>query len=101
MLQSTIHLKIHSTLRATLLASPTLTTEANAMFQNSAAFEPFVAQGLDATAEAGTMTGEQKDQLAMRFNEGKAVFVLIGKSWKIAAKLTGSRYWPDDELNGR
>jgi hypothetical protein len=34
-------------------------------------------------------------------NEGKAVFVLSGKGWKVAAKLTGSRYWPDDELNAR
>ena len=71
------------------------------LFQNSAAFDQFVAQGLDATAEAGTMTGEQKDQLALRFDEGKAVFVLTGKGWKIAAKLSGSRYWPDNELNAR
>ena len=38
-------------------------------------------------------------QLAMQFDEGKAMFVLTGKGWKVAAKLTGSRYWPDDELN--
>jgi len=71
------------------------------LFEDSAQFEEFVAQGLDATAEAGTMAGEEKDQLALRFNEGKAVFVLTGKGWKIAAKLTGSRYWPDDQLNSR
>jgi hypothetical protein len=46
------------------------------------------------------MAGEKKDELALQFNEGKAVWVLLTKEgWKIAAKLTGSRYWPDDELN--
>jgi hypothetical protein len=71
------------------------------LFQDGAKFQEFVAEGLDATAQIGTMTGEQKDELALRFNEGKAVFVLTGTGWKIAAKLTGSRYWPDNELNRR
>lgn len=71
------------------------------LFQDSAGFQEFVAQGLDATAEVGAMAGDDKEQLAMRFNNGKAVFVLTGKGWKIGAKLTGSRYWPDDELNPR
>lgn len=69
------------------------------LFQNDAGFQEFIAQGLDATAEVGAMAGEDKEQLAMRFNEGKAMFVLTGKGWKVAAKLTGSRYWPDNELN--
>ena len=66
------------------------------LFENNAEFHEFITQGLDATAEVGAMAGEEKEQLAMRFNEGKAMFVLTGKGWKIAAKLTGSRYWPDD-----
>lgn len=69
------------------------------LFEKDADFAEFVEQGLDATAEAGTMVGEEKEQLALRFNEGKSVFVLTKKGWKIGAKLTGSRYWPDDELN--
>jgi hypothetical protein len=71
------------------------------LFEDSAGLEDFVARGLDSAAEVGTMAGDSKDQLALRFNDGKAVFVLTGKGWKIAAKLTGSRYWPDDELNPR
>jgi lipid-binding SYLF domain-containing protein len=71
------------------------------LFEDKAEFQTFIAKGLDATAEVGTMAGEEKEQLALRFDEGKAVFVLTGKGWKIAAKLTGSRYWPDDELNVR
>lgn len=69
------------------------------LFQNNAEFQKFITQGLDATAEVGAMAGDEKEQLAMQFNEGKAMFVLTGKGWKVAAKLTGSRYWPDDELN--
>jgi lipid-binding SYLF domain-containing protein len=69
------------------------------LFEDGGQFAEFIDAGVDATAEAGTMTGEKKDQLALRFNEGKAVFVLTKKGWKVAAKLTGSRYWPDDELN--
>ncbi|HSO81508.1 hypothetical protein [Thiocapsa sp.] len=71
------------------------------LFQDSNKLEQFITQGLDATAEIGTMAGDAKDGLALGFNEGKAVFVLTGKGWKIAAKLTGSRYWPDDALNER
>jgi lipid-binding SYLF domain-containing protein len=71
------------------------------LFEDSAEFRELIAQGMDATAEVGAMAGDDKDQLALRFNEGKAVFVLTGKGWKIGAKLTGSRYWPDEELNPR
>lgn len=71
------------------------------LFQDSNKLEQFITQGLDATAEIGTMAGDAKDGLVLGFNEGKAVFVLTGKGWKIAAKLTGSRYWPDDALNER
>ena len=69
------------------------------LFEDAPGFAAFVAEGLDAATEVGAMVGEKKDQLVMRFNEGKAVFVLTGKGWKIAAKLTGSRYWPDEALN--
>lgn len=69
------------------------------LFEDSAELREFASSGTDASAEMGTMTGEKKDQLALRYNEGKAVFVLTKKGWKVAAKLTGSRYWPDSELN--
>ena len=45
------------------------------------------------------MAGEKTDELALQFSEGKAVFVLTKEGWRITAKLTGSSYWPDDELN--
>ncbi|MCG6861153.1 MAG: hypothetical protein LJE70_07755 [Chromatiaceae bacterium] len=69
------------------------------LFEDSDQFAQFVVEGLDASAQVGTMTGEKQDQLTLRYDEGKAVFVLTEKGWKIAAKLTGSRYWPDESLN--
>ena len=59
----------------------------------------YSAEGLDATAGVGAMAGDEKEQLGLRFDDGKAVFVLTGKGWKVAARLTGSRYWPDEALN--
>ena len=69
------------------------------LFQDGGKFTEFLSKGLDASAQVGTMAGEKNDELALQFNEGRAVFVLTKEGWKIAAKLTGSRYWPDDELN--
>jgi hypothetical protein len=69
------------------------------LFEDSAVFNAFVVEGLDASAGVGAMVGEEREELGMRFDEGKAVFVLTGKGWKVAAKLTGSRYWPDETLN--
>jgi lipid-binding SYLF domain-containing protein len=69
------------------------------LFEDSARFREFVAEGLDATAGVGAMVGDEKEELGVRFDDGKAVFVLTGKGWKVAAKLTGSRYWPDEGLN--
>ncbi len=71
------------------------------LFEDSASFEAFVVEGLDASAGLGAMAGEDKEQLGVRFTDGKAVFVLTGKGWKVAARLTGSRYWPDEGLSGR
>ena len=71
------------------------------LFEEHDDFTSFIKTGLDATAQAGAMAGEQQDQLSLRYTEGKAVFVLTKKGWKVSAKLTGSRYWPDDELNAR
>jgi hypothetical protein len=71
------------------------------LFEDGGDFARFIERGVDATAQVGTMTGDKQDQLRLRFNEGKAVFVLTKKGWRVAAQLTGSRYWPDVELNAR
>jgi len=70
------------------------------LFETPFAFNKFVTQGTDASAEAGTMTGDQTDQLKFNFNDsGQAIFVLTGEGWKISAKLLATKYWPDQALN--
>lgn len=69
------------------------------LFETPFAYNKFVTQGLDATAEATTMAGDKLDRMALGFEDGRAVFVLTKQGWKVAAGLTGSRYWPDEALN--
>ena len=69
------------------------------LFETQAAFDEFITQGIDATAEAGTMAGDEQEQLALRFQQGRAVFVLTRKGWKVSARLSGTKYWVDPELN--
>jgi lipid-binding SYLF domain-containing protein len=69
------------------------------LFETKGAFDEFVTQGLDATAEAGTMAGDEQEQFAVRFRQGRAVFVLTQKGWKVSARLSGTKYWADPELN--
>jgi len=59
----------------------------------------FITRGIDATAEAGTMIGDEQKQLALRVPQGRAAFVLTQKGWKVSARLSGTKYWPDAELN--
>jgi lipid-binding SYLF domain-containing protein len=69
------------------------------LFENAFSFNKFITEGLDASAEAGTMLGDDDDRLALRFDDGRAVFLLTQKGWKISAKLSGSKYWRDEALN--
>ncbi len=69
------------------------------LFKSKADLDKFAKEGHDASAQAGAMAGEDKEQLTQHFSDGKAVFTLTKKGWKVGAKLTGSRYWPDEELN--
>lgn len=69
------------------------------LFKDAFTFDKFVTQGLDASAEAGTMVKDDRQDLALRFEDGRAVFVLTKQGWKISAKLSGAKYWPDDALN--
>ncbi|NEX23555.1 hypothetical protein G3480_25295 [Thiorhodococcus mannitoliphagus] len=62
-------------------------------------FNKLITQGLDASAEAGTMIKDDREELALRFDDGRAVFVLTKEGWKVSAKLSGAKYWPDDALN--
>ncbi len=73
-------------------------TQIVALFKDGFDFNKFVTQGFDASAEAGTMIGDDKEQLGLHYENGRALFVLTQKGWKVSAKLAGTRYWPDEAL---
>jgi lipid-binding SYLF domain-containing protein len=69
------------------------------LFEQPEDFRKFIEKGYDAKAEASTLQGEERRELAARFTDGTAVFVLSDKGWKVAANVTGTKYWLDDDLN--
>lgn len=69
------------------------------LFENQPYFEEFITNGYDATAEAGTMLGDDKANLGVRWTDGRAVFYLTDQGWKVSASVGGTRYWPDPNLN--
>lgn len=68
-------------------------------FEEDAGYDRFLTQGFDASAYAGSMVGDEKSELEIEFRNGRAVFVLTTKGWRVAASATGSRFWPDKDLN--
>jgi len=69
------------------------------LFEDEAGFERFVTQGFDASANAGSMAGDEQSEIEIEFRNGRAVFVLTTKGWRVAASATGSTFWPDEDLN--
>lgn len=69
------------------------------IFQDPQSFQNFVTVGFDATAEAGTVFGDDKDSLEFRFEDGRAIFVLTNRGWRVSATAAGTKYWVDANLN--
>lgn len=74
-------------------------TQVVILFQTDAVLEHFVVQGYDATAEAGTMFEDEKTTGTVRFSDGRSIFYLTSKGWKVSATAAGTRYWVDIDLN--
>lgn len=68
-------------------------------FKDNTGFEQFVTNGFDASANAGSMVGDEKSEVEIQFRDGRAVFVLTKKGWRVAATATGSKFWPDADMN--
>jgi hypothetical protein len=68
------------------------------LFEQPADFRDFIEKGYEAEAEASALQGEERKELAARFTDGTAIFVLTEKGWKVTATVTGTKYWPDEEL---
>lgn len=69
------------------------------LFEDEAKFNSFVLNGYDATAEAGTMFGDEKTDQTVRFIDGRSIFVLTKIGWKVSASAAGTKYWTDPNLN--
>jgi lipid-binding SYLF domain-containing protein len=74
-------------------------TQVAILFKDVWDFDEFVAMGYDATAEAGSMFGDEKAEIGVRFVDGRAIFVLTKQGWKVSATAAGTRYWADQTLN--
>ena len=69
------------------------------MFEEATLFNEFVENGYDATAGASTMVGDDNDRGEVQFVEGRRVFYLSKKGWRVATTATGTKYWKDKDLN--
>ncbi|WP_170782478.1 hypothetical protein [Ruegeria lacuscaerulensis] len=69
------------------------------LFETQADLDKFITQGFEATAEAGTMQGDERTDDAIRFTDGRSFFMLDKKGWRVSAGATGTKYWKSPELN--
>jgi hypothetical protein len=69
------------------------------LFETPYAFDTFVYEGFDASAQAGAMVGYQSAGSELRFLDGRSIFVLGNQGWKVSASAAGTKYWRDAGLN--
>jgi len=69
------------------------------LFETAADFTEFIEKGYDATAEAGSMFGDDKATEGVRYVDGRSFFMLSDKGWKVSASASGIKFWPDPKLN--
>jgi hypothetical protein len=74
-------------------------TQVVMLFQTDRVFEDFVTRGFDATAEAGSMFGDDEARATAKFADGKSIFYLTNRGWKVSASAAGTRYWVDLDLD--
>jgi hypothetical protein len=68
-------------------------------FETPADYDRFVTDGYDASGEASARMGDQKSGETLRFVQGRSIFVLGKKGWRVNASAAGTKYWPDPVLN--
>lgn len=69
------------------------------LFEDEEAFRGFVEQGFDASAEATGLAATEQANLAARYRQGVAFYRVTKGGLLVAATVTGTRFWPDPELN--
>ena len=71
------------------------------MFESPTKFRTFVDEGWDAGASGSAVALKESASLGATYTNGVAVFQLTDKGLMLAADLTGTKYWQDDELNAQ
>ncbi|RKF19916.1 hypothetical protein DBZ36_05505 [Alginatibacterium sediminis] len=69
------------------------------MFETTADFSQFVENGYDASADASTMEGDERNSTDVKFVDGRSFFVLSKQGWLVNANASGTKYWKDKDLN--
>ena len=69
------------------------------MFEKPGDFRQFVDEGFEAGTSAAAVAGDDSVAADVRFTDGIAVFQLTDKGLKLAADITGTKYWKDEDLN--
>lgn len=70
------------------------------LLADQAAFDAFVSEGFDASAEASGTLGRERAELATRYRTGAAFYRVTEGGLRLAASLSGTRFWSDGWLNG-
>ena len=69
------------------------------LFESESKFRSFVDEGWDGGSGASAAVWDQGASKGATFVNGLAVYQLTDKGLMLAADLTGTKYWKDDELN--
>jgi lipid-binding SYLF domain-containing protein len=69
------------------------------LFERHADFQRFIDEGYEAGTGASAVAGEGSLGTDVRFTDGTAVFQLTEVGLKLAADVTGTKYWKDEDLN--
>ena len=71
------------------------------LFETESRFRHFVDEGWDAGASGSAAVWDEGANLEATFKNGLAVYQFTEKGLMLAADLTGTKYWKDDELNAK
>ena len=75
-------------------------TQVVMVFENEWDLLEFTRNGYDATAQAGAMLDQEKaEAFVAGFTNGRAIFFLTKRGWKVSATAAGTKYWRDSKLN--
>jgi lipid-binding SYLF domain-containing protein len=69
------------------------------LFENEKRFRSFMDSGIEAGTAAAAVLGTDSTGADIHFTDGTAVYQLTEKGLKLAADITGTKYWIDDDLN--